>query len=346
MIIPYRTGRILRRILWIILVLALVAGAILLCWFLWLRRYVVYTRDGAILDFNISLQYSSGETAVQPDTVPTVEIHYGEDTVPEQNQSKELQQFAGYFVTLTELTEDFAAVEEKLDALPAGSTVMIDMKDVRSYFYYSTSLGYPATKIDVTQMDALISRLKAKGHYLIARIPTLQEYDYILDNQAERVPYGLPRKGGNGSLWLDTEGPCYWLNPTKDGTVTYLIQIMTELRVMGFQEVVFADFRFPKTDKIDFEGDQIAALNQLADTLIKTCATEDFCVSFTREAADLTLPDGRTRLYLTGISAADAAVQAGQTGFTDKSVHVVFITDAGDTRYEQFSVLRPIDTAR
>ncbi len=346
MMIPYRTGRILRRILIILLVLALIAAVILLCWFLWLRRYVVYTRDGAVLNFNLSMEYAQGETAAEPAEIPTVEIHYGEETLPNQTQSKELQQFSGFFVTLDELTENFDAVEQMLNDLPAGSTIMLDMKDVRSYFYYSTSLGYPATKIDVTRMDALIAQLKAKGHYLIARIPALQEYDYILDNQAERVPYGLPRKGGGGSLWLDTEGPCYWLDPTKDGTVTYLIQIMTELRVMGFQEVVFADFRFPNTDKIAFEGDQLAALNQLADTLIKTCATEDFCVSFTRQAADLTLPDGRTRLYLTGISAADAAVQAGRTEFTDKSVHVVFITDAGDTRYDQFSVLRPIDTAR
>ncbi len=345
MIIPYRAGRILRRILTVLLVLALIGAVILLCWFLWLNRYVVYTRDGAILDFNISLEYPPGVTASEPEPIPTVEIHYGEEAPPEQEQPTELMRFSGFFVTLEDLTDHFETVKQQLNELPTGSTVMLDVKDVRSYFYYTTGMGYIADKVDVTQVDALIKQLKADGHYLIARIPAFQEYDYILDDQATRVPYGLPRKGGNGSLWLDTQGPCYWLDPTSDGTLTYLIRILTELRVMGFNEVVFADFRFPETDKIVFDGDQLEALTKTAETLVNTCATDSFCISFTRAAPDLVLPEGRTRLYITGASAADAGVMAGQTNFTDKSVHVVFITSAGDTRYDQYCVLRPLDMA-
>ena len=52
MILPYRARRVLKQILITLLVLALIATAVWLCWLLWLQRYVRYTQDGAILDFN------------------------------------------------------------------------------------------------------------------------------------------------------------------------------------------------------------------------------------------------------------------------------------------------------
>ncbi len=344
MIIPYRAGRVLRRLIFILLVLALIAGVILLCWFLWLNRYVVYTRDGVKLDFNANLDYAQGQTATPPESIPTVPIYYEEETTPPA-VSKELVRFSGYYVTIQDLTANFDTVQQQLSQLPAGSTVMLEVKNVQSYFYYSSSLGFHVKNFDVTRMDALFAELRARGHYLIARLPAFQEYDYILADEWGTVPFGLPIKGGNGSLWLDTEGPCYWMNPASDGTIAYLIQIVTELRVMGFDEVVFSDYRFPETDKIGFEGDKMQTLNATAATLVNACATDSFCVSFTRKSPDLTLPEGRTRLYLEGVSAAEAAALAAQAGFADNSVHVVFLTEAGDTRYDQFCVLRPLDSA-
>ncbi len=343
--IPYRARRVLRRIFIVLLVLALITAAVLVCWFLWLNRYIVYTRDGVKLDFNLSQSEPYGETAVPPEPIPTVNIQYGEATTPGDAGPKEFTRFSGYYVTLEDLLTDFDAAQAKLLSLPRGSTVMLDLKSVKSDFYYSTSVGTMTTKLEIPKMDSLIADLKAGGYYLIARIPAFQEYDYILENQAERVPWGLPKVGGNGSLWLDAEGPCYWMNPAKDATLTRLIQIITEIRVLGFDEVVLADYRFPDTDKVAFEGDKDQTLRDVAETLVKTCATDSFCVSFTRSAADLPLPEGRTRLYLTGVSAADAAVLAAQTGFAEPGIHVVFITDAGDTRYDAFCALRPIDQA-
>ena len=61
--IPYRTRRLVRNLLIAILVLVLVASAALICWLLWLNRYIVYTRDGAKLDFSLSLQFPEGELA-------------------------------------------------------------------------------------------------------------------------------------------------------------------------------------------------------------------------------------------------------------------------------------------
>ena len=343
MTIPYRTRQFLRRLLAAVLVLALIAAGVLLCWLLWLHRYVVYTQDGAKLDFNLSLEYPQGETAVPPEPLPTVNIQYDEDKPPELVVNTELVRFSGYYVTLEALLADFDGITDQLAQLSSGETLLIDVKTVKSYSYYSTDVGMPATDFDTTKLDKLIRNLQNQGIYLIARIPAFQEYEYILEDQTQRVPFGLPRKGGNGSLWLDKEGPCYWMNPASDGTLTYLIQTITELRLLGFDEVVLKDFRFPNTDQIRFDEDKTQTLVDLAAKLVKTCATDTFCVSFSRAAPDLPLPEGRTRLYLENISAVDAAAMAQQTGFPDPSIHVVFLADTGDNRFDKFCVLRPLD---
>ena len=95
--IPYRTRLSLKRgavmAVAVLLVLALVAT----CWFVWLKRYIVYTRDeGAVLDMSLSAQIPDGVAAVPPETQESVSIYYneGDNAI---NTSRELQQMAGYY---------------------------------------------------------------------------------------------------------------------------------------------------------------------------------------------------------------------------------------------------------
>lgn len=345
MSIPYRTRRFFRRFFTTILVLALFAALTVLLWLLWLNRYVVYSQDGAKLDFSQSVQYATGVTPVEPEPMETVTVHNKTEEEESEEISTELAPFQGYYVTLDALTADFEAAVSQLKALPEGSTVMLQLKDLRSYVYYTSDIAKENPNFDTAQVDNLVQSLQSKGHYVIAQIPSFQEYYYIMENERDRVPYGLPKAGGNGSLWLDSDGPCYWLNPQSQGTLTYLIQLVTELRSIGFDEVVFADYRFPNTDKIAFEGDKLTALNEAAATLVKTCSTDKFCVSFTRTAPDLTLPAGRTRLYLTGVSGADIDAVAAGAMLENVNAQLVFITESGDTRYNDYGVLRPLESA-
>jgi hypothetical protein len=144
-------------------------------------------------------------------------------------------------------------------------------------------------------------------------------------------------------LFVD-EGGCYWLNPTKQGTVTYLVQIVTELKSLGFDEVVFDSFTFPDTKYKRVDFDEAEALAIAAKTLVTSCATERFAVSFV-QTADFALPDGRSRLYLKDAAAADAALLAQQTGLADPAARLVFLTEIHDTRFDDYSVLRPLDAA-
>ena len=187
-------------------------------------------------------------------------------------------------------------------------------------------------------MDSLISYLTTNGYYVIARLPALRDYYHGLNN----VPHGLPTAGGY--LWMDDDY-CYWLNPSNQGTQTYLIQIVNELKGLGFDEVVFYDFYFPQTSSIVFNGDKSLAIADTAKLLVDTCSTERFAVSFTGQTASFPLPEGRSRLYLQDVAAADAASMAMQSGIADTAVNLVFITDVHDTRFNTFGVLRPLDAA-
>lgn len=336
MMLSFRTRRFLRRLGISVLVLAVLATAALLCWLLWLNRYVIYTQDGAKLDFSLSPQLPQGEPVVTPPTAPSIPVIYEDDPPAPGVSGTELAQLKGFYVDFQTLYADPDAVRAQVEKLPAGTPVLLDVKSIRGVALYASTVVSHTAETNVDKVSSLITWMKDR-YYLIARVPAFRDYWYGLNN----VDHGLPKVGGRGSLWLD-EDRCYWLNPASDGAMTYLVRITLELRNLGFREIVFSDFCFPNTDQIDFTGDKLATLNQAAAELVSNCATDTFAVSFQRSDTALTMPEGRTRLYLSGIPAADAAAYAGGANVADTAVQVVFLADSNDTRYDAFGVLRPL----
>ena len=337
--IPYRTRYTLKRVGIILLLVLLAAALIFTCWFVWLKRYVVYTRDnGAILNMTLSAQIDDGEEALPPSQQETVNIFYneGDNAI---NTGKELTQLNGYYADAQALRAGISTVQAQIKVLPVDVPIMLDVKSPRGNFFYSSTVtGNRDSKIDPQAMDALIEQLSRSGRYLIARLPALRDRDYGLNNVSDGV---FDSRGAY--LYQDDDG-CYWLNPSRQGTITYLVQIVTELKNLGFDEVVFDNFCFPDTQYKSFDGDQAESLATAARTLVTSCATERFAVSFVQEAG-FALPDGRSRLYMQSAAAADAANLAQQTGIADTALRLVFLTENHDTRFEAYSVLRPLDAA-
>lgn len=337
--IPYRTRLALKRAAVVLLITVLVAALVFVCWFVWLKRYVVYTRDeGAVLDMQLSAQIAPGEEALPPEQQETVSIYYneGENAI---NTSKELAQLVGYYADSEALAGGIAPIQEQIKLLSKDDAVMLDVKSPRGNFYYSSTVSANRdANVDIEGMDALIQQLDESGRYLIARLPALRDRDYGLHNVSDGV------FDTRGAYLFQDEGGCYWLSPSRQGTVTYLVQIVTELKALGFDEVVFDDFCFPDTKYMRFDGDQAEALAAAAKTLVTSCATDNFAVSFV-QAAGFALPEGRSRLYVEGASAADAAGIAQQTGLADPAIRLVFLTEVHDTRFDAYSVLRPLDAA-
>ncbi len=343
--IPYRTQQMLKRLLIGALVLLLFAAVLIMCWFLWLQRYVIYTDDGAKLDFNMSLSFPDGQVARPPEPGASADMIYGDDTDATTPVSKELGKLNGYYVSMEALKADFSGVSEQIFALPAGSAVMLEVKNSRGEFAYSSALGPNMEGLDPTKVDALIKKVLSSGYYVLASFPAFYDYEYF-QADPERKENGFLQDGGNGNLWYDRNNKCYWLNPKKDGTRSFVIQITTEIRDLGFHEVVYSDFRIHKTSMIRFNGDKLKCLNETADLLVKTCGTDTFAVSFVRTELGLTLPEGRSRLYLEGATATDAAMLSSQSGFADPTIKLVFLAETNDTRFDVHSILRPIEMAQ
>lgn len=346
MTIPYRVRRGLQRFLIIVCVLAVLSAAAFGAWMLWLSRFVVYTDEGAKLDFNHTFDAWDGEIAKPPASSAPVDIIY---TDPEDSTlpPNALTQMEGWVVTADMLTEkNFAATKAALDSLLPESTVLVDVRNVRGEFFYDSDLGRTAGQVDAAAVSQLFQDLQAKNCYLIARFPAFRDRWYFLEDEIARVPYGLALKGGNGSLWEDVSVPNmshYWFDPTEAGTQNFLVQIISELKDQGFDEVVFSDFRFPNTDKVSFAQDRTQALNDTAKTLVQACANDGFTVSFT--GSHVTLPEGRCRIYLENVAAADIAAIAESLALENPQAQLVFLTDLMDTRYQEYSVLRPLEVA-
>ena len=347
--IPYRVQRILNRLGITLLVLLVLAAVALVCWFLWLQRYVNYTRDGAKLDFNLSAQVPAGETGKPAPTGPSIPINMSGGPDATEPEDVALAQFSGYYVTLQQLKDDLAGVTDQIKALPKGATVMLEMKSLRGEFAYTSLLGPSVAGLEPGLVDELIQTLNQRGCYLIAKVPAMVDYEYFMADPVNwsRNVHGLAKKGGNGALWADPANQnSFWLDPATDGAKAFLFQIVLELQQAGFDEVVFSHYTYPNSNQVTIPEDTIKVLTETADMLIKMGTTKNFAVSFIRDTVDMHLPDSRSRLYLQNAAASDAASLAAITGFADPKVRLVFLTDLADTRYDAYSVLRPIEMAR
>ena len=334
MSIPYRTQQNLKHITIGLAILLLVGSIAVGLWFVWMQRFVVYTREsGAVLDFQAESIPLDGQEAVPPEENLEITIHYneGEDKI---NVSTELAQLNGYFMDAGTVIRDPEGAWETIQKLPVGTAVMMDMKSILGTFYYTTTTGRPLSETaDIAGMDALVEKLRGSGYYTIAKVPAMRDREYGLTNTRS----GLPTSGGY--LWMDSEG-CYWLNPTKEDVITYMMKVATELRELGFNEVLFDDYYFPDTSKIVFNGDKSQALTETAQILVSNCSTEYFAVSFVSNGT-WTPPSGRTRMYIKGVEdPAMIGETAKALALTNPTVQLVFITNNLDTRFEVYGVMR------
>ena len=340
MSIPYRHKLAMTRIGTVLAALFLVFVVTWLCWVVWLQRYVIYTDDGAELNFELSSYELSGKEAVQPKAEQNISIFYNEgaDAI---DTTHEVTQLNGYYITSEMFQQDIDYVMLQIERFPAGTPVMIDMKGGFGSFFYQSNLpdAVISASTNIEKVSQLITRLQTKGFYTIARISAFQDRSYGETHVSSGL-YMLNRRG----LWMDSEG-MYWLDPTNATTTSWITSQVLELRDLGFDEVLLDDFCFPTSDQYIFTGDKAAALQSAAATLMSTCGSNKFVLSFQTSDPAFILPEGRCRQYISGVSAAGIAQTAAQMEISDPEIRMVFLAESGDTRYEKYSVLRSLHVA-
>ena len=337
--LPKLTWRTRKRLKTSAIVLGSIAALSTLlwvCWVLWLGRFVVYARDGVRLDFDW-VTPGSFVAAVPPEE-PTINIRYDDGDEPVVEKSKELEKLTGCTISIDMLTGDIAELDEAIRQQPKGTAIALELKSGSGNFYYKTAMpkAKVSSKVDTDALGELLDYLAKADYYTIAMVPAFRDRAYGLDNTS----YGIHHSSGR-YLWAGDD-KCYWLDPAKNGTRAWLVEIASELRDLGFDEVVFTDFCFPPTEDILYEGDKLAVLNETAEHLVYNLATEDFCVSFLCSEEGFRLPEGRTRLYRDKVDASMAQSVAEGVAVPDTQINLVYLTEAMDTRFDAYSVLRPL----
>lgn len=323
--ISYRTRQLIRRILSAVVTVAAVILIAALCLVLWLQRFVVYTDDGAVLDFDRAGVQLQGQLPQAPE-LPSVTIHFRDEPFREG-----LQQLMGYYIDPSDLMDDPDAVRTRLESLPAGTPVLLDVKGYRGYFYYSTRVGATtSSSYDMAKMDDLIRWLASSDLYVIARMSALRDFDLVWQNNR----CGLTKT--SGVLYSDRSnyGIGYWLDPANADVEDYLIAVIRELDNLGFDEVVLQNFCFPDAENLAFQGDRDAAILALAQKLVTACGTDSFSVSFAGSDPGFALPEGLCRLYLEGISLENAQSAWDAVAMEDKRLYLVFVAPQEDARYQ------------
>lgn len=120
----------------------------------------------------------------------------------------------------------------------------------------------------VSDMSALVNKLKSKNIYLIARIVAFKD-PYLAEKR-----HDLAIKNKDGSLFRDNNGEC-WVNPYNQEVWDYLVELATQAAAIGFDEIQFDYIRF-STGK----GIMDADFGELA----KTKSKEDIITEFTKYA--------------------------------------------------------------
>lgn len=339
MSLTYRDKRRLQRAGLVGLVALLVGILVWFCWVIWLERYVVYSREGATLDFGVSDTLSVGQIATPPvegETVP-IYINEGSDAI---NVSTELVQINGYFIDSEMLETDVNTARDLIATLPSGTAVMVELKTIWGKFHYSSDLTDAVlSNANTNAVDSLITDITSRNLYAIAMVPAFRDRNYGLNHVSAGL--AIPKKG---YLWVDDQ-KCYWLDPTDSETITWLRQIVEELKSLGFDEVMFTEFRIPDTQNIELSGDRTEIINNAAAKLVSACATDNFALSFMAADAGFKLPEGRARQYMDNVGAKNVASVAAGLQLADPKINLVVMATTNDTRFNEYSVLRPIAMA-
>ena len=338
----YKTRRRVHQIGTVALLVALCLILFGFCWNIWVARYVVYDREGAALDFSRPPLPSNYQLAQEAKADDSVSIFYneGSDAI---DLDQELTSINGYYIDYDALKQgNFEEIKTDLNRLKAGTAIMIELKGGYGSFYYTSSLtgSTSSASVNVSAVDELIQYIRSKGFYMVAKISAFRDYDFGNRN----VTSGLYMKSRAG-LWMDSGG-CFWLDPTSANTLSWVTSIVNEVKGLGFSEVVLDNFRFPaETDKYIFSGSMEDAITAAATTLMASCGTDNFVVSFVGATPLFPLPEGRSRLYLSDVQAGEVAATASQVTFDNAEARLVFLGDTNDTRFDAYCVLRPLSVS-
>lgn len=336
--LSYRHKLKLKRALKITSLTVLILALLMVFLLIFMQRYVVYTSEGAKLDFSrttLDIPMSDGDTSSASENgLGEVEIVF----VDEAEAAGKLKQIKGVYITTEMLRKNPQLVLDSIKELDNTNAIMIDVKDRIGNFYYNTEIS-GVEKANTATLDELIAYLTRNGFPMIARIPAFADSNFALEHRE------LALQIDGGALWVDETGN-YWLDPENPTVLSYQEQICKELSSLGFQEVVFNDFYYPTSGSIVYTSNLTrtelisAAAQEVESAFTGSNLTISFCTSDTAFPVDSN--DGR--IYVPNASGAnvDRIIASMTNTVANPTAQVVFLSDSRDTRFDAYGTLRPL----
>lgn len=180
-------------------------------------------------------QADSGEGETETE-LQTAEIMI--DSVPERTAVKAKGIYISSYVAGTPSMVDNLIAEIDQTEI---NTLVIDLKD--DFGRVACEMDSPmvqelgSVKVYIPEIEELTAKLKEHDIYLIARIPAFR------DAWLGEVRPDWCVKLADGSVFTDRDGNA-WVNPYKQEAWDYLVEIGTQAKKLGFDEVQFDYVRF------------------------------------------------------------------------------------------------------
>ena len=306
--------------------------------FIYLQRYLVYTDTEVKLDYTQNLDRNAAEELPAWDQTPEIIV---EEPVTQVSSYADLplEKLNGSYVS-TQMLLDVESVHTALSQMEnMPDALMLDLKSIYGNFYYSSGTsGAVTSSADIPAIDALIASLaKQPDLYLIARIASLSDTNYALAHQS----YGLPLR--SGALWMCENG-CYWLDPMEEDVQDYLVSIAEELAYMGFDEIVFDDFRIPDSKNIIYNSEltREEAAGEAAKAIREKLSHLPIRICFSSANPLVAAHSDRVYLVTEDGSAVADLVKSMKDCVEDPSTEIAFLTPSRDTRFDGYGILRPL----
>lgn len=221
----------------------------------------------------------------------------------------------GIYVTASGAGSDKMGELSRMSDSKEINAMVIDVKNDFGKITYpmdsTTVTEIGSASNEIADMASLVTNLKGKGIYLIARVVAFKD-PYLAEHKQE-----LAIKNKDGSLYRDNKGDC-WVNPYHKEVWDYLVEVASQAAAIGFDEVQFDYIRFPTgvgLSNVDYGTD--------ADTKTKEAAI----IEFTKYVYEKLKPLGvfvSADVYGTIISSSIDAGLVGQN-YVEMSKYLDFI---------------------
>ncbi len=226
------------------------------------------------------IQQPQATITVAPTPTPAPTLPPITEEVVEVMDTRVPVKVKGIYVTSSiagsDMLEDLISMVDKTEI----NTMVIDIKDDHGKITYKMESALAkeigATTNTIRNIEDLITKLKDKNIYLIARIVAFKD-PYLADKRKD-----LAIRNKDGSLYLDNNGEG-WVNPYNRKVWKYLVEVASQAAAIGFDEIQFDYIRFST-------GNGIAKADFGKDAKDKT--KEEIILEFTKYAYENLKPLG------------------------------------------------------